>query len=54
MSTVQDAIAAVRNGSSPYWAFYDPQKGEGDRAVVEVRLADIHSGEMGAPFKDTA
>ena len=38
MSRLDHAVAQVRDGTSLYWAFYDPQDADGDRSEVEVRL----------------
>lgn len=38
MGTLQQAISAVCDGSSLYWAFYEPDNGKADRGIVEVRL----------------
>ena len=38
MSSLQQAVAKVRDGSSLYWAFYHPDDPQGDPELVEVRL----------------
>lgn len=38
MSSLQEAIGAVRDGSSLYWAFYHSEDGQPEGEVVEVRL----------------
>lgn len=38
MSSLQDAVASVRDGSSIYWAFYHPEDRQKDPELVEVRL----------------
>ena len=38
MSALQNAIAAVRDGSSLYWAFYDPDESRSNPELVEARL----------------
>ena len=38
MSSLQDAIAQVRDGSSLYWAFYAPEGRQNDPELVEARL----------------
>lgn len=38
MSSLQQAVADVRDGSSLYWAFYHPEDRKGDPEVVEIRL----------------
>jgi hypothetical protein len=35
---VERGIESIRDRSSPYWAFYDPDKVAGDDELVEVRL----------------
>lgn len=38
MSSLQEAIANVRDGSSLYWAFYHPDDRQNDPEFVEARL----------------
>ena len=38
MSSLQEAVRAVRDGSSVYWAFYCPGDAQAEADVVEVRL----------------
>jgi len=38
MSSLQEAIGAVRDGSSLYWAFYRAETAKAEADVVEVRL----------------
>lgn len=38
MSSLEEALAKVRDGSSLYWAFYDPENQSNDAEVVEARL----------------
>lgn len=38
MSSLKEAIGAVRDGSSLYWAFYRPEDAQAEADVVEVRL----------------
>jgi hypothetical protein len=38
MSSVHEAIARVRDGSSLYWGFYQPDERQRDPELVEVRL----------------
>lgn len=38
MSSLQEAIANVRDGSSLYWIFYDPEDRQNDPELVEARL----------------
>ena len=38
MSSLQKAVADVRDGSSLYWAFYHPEDRRKDPELVEVRL----------------
>jgi hypothetical protein len=38
MSSLREAVANVRDGSSLYWAFYHPEDRQKDPELVEVRL----------------
>jgi hypothetical protein len=38
MSSLQQALAEVRDGSSLYWAFYHPDDRQDDTELVEARL----------------
>jgi hypothetical protein len=38
MSSLQQAVAKVRDGSSVYWTFYDPERRQKGPELVEVRL----------------
>jgi hypothetical protein len=38
MSSLHEAIGAVRDGSSLYWAFYHPEDAQAEVGIVEVRL----------------
>ncbi|QGN55612.1 hypothetical protein [Novosphingobium sp. Gsoil 351] len=48
MSSSQQALSEVRDGSSLYWAFYHPEDRQKDPELVEVRLNA--TPEIGASF----